>query len=83
MEPLCWGHLRAGWADRMLQTDLLRPDAMPIRPEQKPFLLIQEMTRARWKRIIQILKWVKPWRDSKRGEIKTNEIAFETDVLFK
>jgi len=40
MQPLCWGHLRAGWADRMLQTDFLRPDAMPIRLEQALFLLM-------------------------------------------
>jgi len=41
MQPLCWGHLRAGWADRMLQTDFLRPDAMPIRLEQTLFLLME------------------------------------------
>jgi len=40
MQPLCWGHLRADWADRMLQTDFLRPDAMPIRLEQTLFLLM-------------------------------------------
>jgi len=40
MQPLCWGHLRAGWADRMLETDFLRPDAMPIRLEQTLFLLM-------------------------------------------
>jgi len=40
MQPLCWPHLRAGWADRMLQTDFLRPDAMPIRLEQALFLLM-------------------------------------------
>jgi len=44
MQPLCWGHLRAGWADRMLQTDFLRPDAMPIRPEQTLFLLMMPPT---------------------------------------
>jgi len=40
MQPLCWGHLRAGWADRMLQADFLRPDAMPIRLKQTLFLLM-------------------------------------------
>jgi len=40
MKPLSSGPLRAGWADRMLQTDFLHPDAMPIRPEPTPFLLI-------------------------------------------
>jgi len=40
MQPLCWGHLRAGWADRMLQTDFLPPDALPIRLEQTLFLLM-------------------------------------------
>jgi len=28
------------WADRMLQADFLRPDAMPIRLEQTLFLLM-------------------------------------------
>jgi len=41
MQQLGWGHLRAGWADRMLQTDFLRPDAMPIRLEQTLFLLMK------------------------------------------
>jgi len=40
MQQLCWGHLRAGWADRMLETDFLRPDGMPIRLEQTLFLLL-------------------------------------------
>jgi len=40
MQPLCWGHLRAGWADRMLETDIVRLDAMPIRLEQTLFLLM-------------------------------------------
>ena len=43
MQPLCGGHLRVGWADRILQTDFLRPDTMPIRPEQMLFLLMKEM----------------------------------------
>jgi len=37
MQPFCWGPLRAGWADRLLQADFLYPDAMPIRPEQSLF----------------------------------------------
>jgi len=41
MQPLCWGHLRADWADRKLQTDFLRPDAMPIPLEQTLFLLME------------------------------------------
>jgi len=41
MQPLCWGHLRAGWADGMFQTDFLHPNAMPICPEQTLFLLMQ------------------------------------------
>jgi len=41
MQPVCWGHLKADWADRMLQTDFLRPDAMPIRLEQTLFLLMR------------------------------------------
>ena len=43
MQPLCWGHLRADWVDRMLQTDFLRPDAMPIRLEQTLFLLMSSL----------------------------------------
>jgi len=40
MQPLCWGPLRVRSADRMLQADFLRPDAMPIRLEQTLFLLM-------------------------------------------
>jgi len=40
MQPFCWGPLRVGWADRMLQVDFLRPDAMPICVEQTLFLLM-------------------------------------------
>jgi len=41
MQPLCWGPLRVGWADRMLQTDFLHPNAMTILPEQTLFLLMR------------------------------------------
>jgi len=41
MQPFCWGPLRVRWADRMLQADFLRPDAMPIRLEQMVFLLMR------------------------------------------
>jgi len=44
MQPLYWGHLRAGWADRMLQTDFLGPDAMPIRLKQTLFLLMYTLS---------------------------------------
>jgi len=40
MQPFCWGPVRVRWADRMLKADFLRPDAMPIRPEQTLFLLM-------------------------------------------
>jgi len=41
------------------------------------------MRTAKWKTIIQILKWVKQWRDLQNGGIKTNNVIFETYVLFK
>jgi len=40
MQPFCWGHPSAGTADRMVQMDFLRPNAMPIRLEQMLFLLM-------------------------------------------
>jgi len=40
MQPLCWGHLRADWADMMVQMDFRRPDGMAIRLEQMLFLLM-------------------------------------------
>ena len=43
MQPFCWGPLRVRWADRMLQADFLRPDAMPIRLEQMVFLLMEAL----------------------------------------
>ena len=55
MQPLCRGHLRADWADRMLQTDFLRLDAMPIRLEQMLFLL---MKRAGWGQVVMISRSV-------------------------
>ena len=53
MQPLCWGPLRVGSVDRMLQTDFLRLDAMSISLEQTLFLLMKEragfvQTRARY-----------------------------------
>jgi len=40
MQPFCWGPLRVRWAERMLQADFLRPDAMPIRLELTLFSLM-------------------------------------------
>jgi len=40
MQPFCCGPLRVRWVDRRLKVDFLRPDAMPIRLEQKLFLLM-------------------------------------------
>jgi len=45
MQPFCWGPLRVRWADRMLQADFLRPDAMPIRLKQMIFWL---MSQTKW-----------------------------------
>jgi len=54
MQPLCWGHLRANWADRMLQTDFLRPDAMPIPLEQTLFLLMSLMNCESYVKLIKL-----------------------------
>jgi len=50
MQPFCWGPLRVGLAERMLLANFLRPDAMPIRLEQKLFLLIDGATREEMRR---------------------------------
>jgi len=43
MQPFCWGPLRVGWVDRIIWTDFLCLDAMPIHPEQTLSLLIKIM----------------------------------------
>jgi len=70
------------------RVDLFRISSLTLhwrikKPQDIGIWWSQGRWRGRWKTIIKIVKCVKRWRDLKRGRIKTNDVLFETDILFK